>query len=77
VPVKAATAKTAVVTSAASKATGKASPDRPSADPKAVPTAQPPKAKNMSVTKVEIITPPVESKPANTPPAPEQFVRRF
>jgi DnaK suppressor protein len=75
VPVKSATAKTAAVTSAASKATGKASPDRPSADPKAVPTAQPPKAKNMSVTKVEIITPPVESKPANTPPAPEQFVR--
>jgi DnaK suppressor protein len=75
VPVKAAVAKTAALTSAAAKATGKASPNQSSAVTKAVPTAQTPKAKNMSVTKVETVTPPVESKPANTPPAPEQFVR--
>jgi DnaK suppressor protein len=29
----------------------------------------------MSVTKVDTVTPPVESKPVSTPPAPEQFVR--
>jgi DnaK suppressor protein len=75
VPVKAAVVKTAAVTSVASKATGKAIPNQSSAVTKAVTTAQTPKAKNMSVTKVETVTPPVESKPANTPPAPEQFVR--
>jgi DnaK suppressor protein len=74
-PVKAAVAKTAAVTSAAAKATGKVSPNQSSAVTQAVPAAQTPKAKNMSVTKVETVTPPVESKPANTPAAPEQFVR--
>jgi DnaK suppressor protein len=73
-PVKAAMAKTSAVSSA-SKATGKASPVRSSAVTKAIPAAQTPKAKNMSVTKVETVTPPVESTPANTSPAPEQFVR--
>lgn len=75
VPVKAAVAKTAAVASAASKATEKASPNRSSVVSKPVPTAQTPKAKNMSVTKVDTVIPPVESKPVNTPAAPEQFVR--
>jgi DnaK suppressor protein len=77
-PVKAATVKTSAVSTAASKPTGKASPARSTAAPKVATTAQAvqtPKAKNMSVTKVETVTPPVESKPANTPPASEQLVR--
>jgi len=74
-PVKAASTKSAAVSSAASKPTGKTSPVQTSAAPKAAPTAQPPKSKNKSVTKVETVTPPVEPNPATPPAAPEQLVR--
>ena len=74
-PVKAVMAKTEAVSPAAPKAAVKASPNRSSDVTKAVLTAQAPKTKNMSVTKVDTVTPPAEAKPANTPPAPEQFVR--
>ena len=77
-PAKAVSAKTAAVSAAASKPAPKASPSRTSAATKAAtaaPPAQTPPAKNMSVTKVESVTSPVESNPASTVPAPEQLVR--
>jgi len=77
-PAKAVKAKTAAVPPAASKVAAKASPPRSSAAPKAAtaaPPAQTPKAKNMSVIKVESVPSPVEPNPANTSPAAEQLVR--
>ncbi|WP_291915503.1 RNA polymerase-binding protein DksA [Limnohabitans sp.] len=73
-------AKTAAVSPAPSKAAAKASLPRTSAAPKAAtaaPPAQTPKAKNMSVTKVESVPTPVESNPASIAPAPaaDQLVR--
>lgn len=72
---KAVKAKSAEVPSVASQTTGKASAAKTSAAPKAAPPAQTPKAKNMSVTKVESVPSPVESNPVNPVPAGEQLVR--
>ncbi len=77
-PAKAVKAKTAAVSPAPSKAAAKASLPRTSAAPKvatAAPQAQTPKAKNMSVTKVESVPTPVESNPASIAPAADQLVR--
>lgn len=81
VSAKAATTQNAAVKLTASQAAGQTSPSRSSAAPKvatAVPPAQTPKAKTMSVTKVEPVTSPVEPHPISAVPAPappEQFVR--
>ncbi len=77
-PAKAVKAKTEAVSSLASPTTGKSSPPRSSAAVKAATAATPaqtPKAKNMSVTKVESVPSPVESSPISAAPASEQLVR--
>ncbi len=78
VPAKAVKVKSAAASAAASKAAAPSSPPRSSAAPKAAtaaPTAQTPKTKNMSVTKVESVQVPVESNPVSAAPAAEQLVR--
>ena len=78
VPAKAEKAKTAAPSAAVSKSVASSSPTPSSAAPKtatAVLPAQPPKTKNMSVTKVETVQTPAESNQGNASPAPEQLVR--
>ena len=78
VPAKAVKDKSVAASAVASKAAAPSSPPRSSAAPKAAtaaPTAQTPKTKNMSVTKVESVQVPVESNPVSPAPAAEQLVR--